>query len=106
MAGSFGYEAEHFSPSRAIGDILFDQLEESDAAVITTPGASCRTQLEDGALEPVPASSSLADTSLNPEGPPTPIELLNHALPTDAADSSLSDIYRQRMGYSVDADWI
>ncbi|WP_135806602.1 FAD-binding and (Fe-S)-binding domain-containing protein [Halorussus marinus] len=47
MAGSFGYEAEHFSMSEAIGEILFEQVEDSDGDVVVAPGASCRTQLGD-----------------------------------------------------------
>ncbi|MFU1779885.1 FAD-binding and (Fe-S)-binding domain-containing protein [Haloarcula japonica] len=47
MAGSFGYEAEHFSMSKAIGSILFDQVEGSRGDTVVAPGASCRTQLED-----------------------------------------------------------
>jgi Fe-S oxidoreductase len=47
MAGSFGYEAEHFSMSKAIGRILFDQVADSDAETVVAPGASCRTQLGD-----------------------------------------------------------
>jgi Fe-S oxidoreductase len=45
MAGSFGYEAEHLSMSRAIGNILFDQVEESWGDQVVAPGASCRSQL-------------------------------------------------------------
>ena len=47
MAGSFGYEAEHYSMSRAIGSILFDQVTDSDGDTVVAPGASCRTQLGD-----------------------------------------------------------
>ena len=47
MAGSFGYEAEHYAMSKAIGRILYDQVEESDGDVVVAPGASCRSQLED-----------------------------------------------------------
>ncbi|WP_420182111.1 FAD-binding and (Fe-S)-binding domain-containing protein [Haloarcula sp. KBTZ06] len=47
MAGSFGYEAEHFSMSKAIGSILFDQIGESRGNTVVAPGASCRTQLDD-----------------------------------------------------------
>ncbi|MFC6823668.1 FAD-binding and (Fe-S)-binding domain-containing protein [Halopelagius fulvigenes] len=81
MAGTFGYEAEHYSLSRSIGDILFDQIADSGAGVVTAPGTSCRTQLGDGGIEPVPADSSLAGTALDREEPPTPAELLAHALP-------------------------
>ena len=48
MAGSFGYEAEHYSMSRAIADILFEQVRDSDGDSVVAPGASCRTQLTDG----------------------------------------------------------
>ncbi|MFW5903825.1 MAG: FAD-binding and (Fe-S)-binding domain-containing protein, partial [Halolamina sp.] len=47
MAGSFGYEAEHLSMSKAIGRILFEQVEASDGETVVAPGASCRTQLGD-----------------------------------------------------------
>ena len=64
MAGSFGYEAEHFSMSQAIGSILFDQVEESEGDRLVAPGASCRTQLGDE----------------YDEKPPTPVEALADAL--------------------------
>jgi FAD/FMN-containing dehydrogenase/Fe-S oxidoreductase len=64
MAGSFGYEAEHFSMSQAIGSILFDQVDASDGDRVVAPGASCRTQLGD-----------------HYDGkPPTPVEALAEAL--------------------------
>ncbi|WP_101297216.1 FAD-binding and (Fe-S)-binding domain-containing protein [Halegenticoccus soli] len=47
MAGSFGYEAEHYDLSQAIGRILFRQVDESRGDVVVAPGASCRTQLGD-----------------------------------------------------------
>jgi FAD/FMN-containing dehydrogenase/Fe-S oxidoreductase len=46
MAGSFGYEAEHYSMSRAIGSILFEQVDGATGAPVA-PGGSCRTQLGD-----------------------------------------------------------
>jgi len=64
MAGSFGYEAEHFSMSKAIGRILFDQVDESPGDRVVAPGASCRTQLDDH----------------YDQKPPTPIETLERAL--------------------------
>jgi Fe-S oxidoreductase len=64
MAGSFGYEAEHFSMSQAIGSILFDQVDASDGDRVVAPGASCRTQLGDH----------------YDEKPPTPVEALAEAL--------------------------
>ncbi|WP_248903896.1 FAD-binding and (Fe-S)-binding domain-containing protein [Halocatena marina] len=47
MAGSFGYEAEHYDISQAIGRILFGQVENSPGEQVTAPGASCRSQLGD-----------------------------------------------------------
>jgi FAD/FMN-containing dehydrogenase/Fe-S oxidoreductase len=64
MAGSFGYEAEHFSMSKAIGRILFDQVADSDGETIVAPGASCRTQLgdrENAESEPPHPIETLAD---------------------------------------------
>jgi FAD/FMN-containing dehydrogenase/Fe-S oxidoreductase len=46
MAGSFGYEAEHYSMSRAVGRLLFDQVDAAEGDPVA-PGASCRTQLGD-----------------------------------------------------------
>ncbi|OYR61639.1 FAD-binding oxidoreductase [Halorubrum ezzemoulense] len=48
MAGSFGYEAEHYSMSQAIGETLFEQVDASDGDALVAPGTSCRTQLEEG----------------------------------------------------------
>jgi Fe-S oxidoreductase len=47
MAGSFGYEAEHYSMSQAIGRLLFDAVDDSPAAEVVAPGTSCRSQLDD-----------------------------------------------------------
>jgi FAD/FMN-containing dehydrogenase/Fe-S oxidoreductase len=47
MAGSFGYEAEHYSMSQAIGEILFEQVAASPGDQVVAPGVSCRTQLGD-----------------------------------------------------------
>ena len=47
MAGSFGYEAEHYDLSQAIGEALFETVAASDAETVVAPGTSCRTQLGD-----------------------------------------------------------
>ncbi len=47
-------------------------------------GTSCRTQLGDRHLKPIPAGSSLVGTNLDGEEPPTPLELL----PTHSRGSS------------------
>jgi len=59
MAGSFGYEAEHFVVSQQIGElVLFPAVRAAAADVlIAAPGTSCRHQIKDGtgrtALHPV-----------------------------------------------------
>jgi len=46
MAGSFGYEAEHYSMSQSIKSVLEAQLADRPTPVVA-PGTSCRTQLAD-----------------------------------------------------------
>ncbi|WP_330630121.1 FAD-binding and (Fe-S)-binding domain-containing protein [Halocatena halophila] len=65
MAGSFGYEAEHYDLSVAIGSILHDQLASRDGSPIA-PGTSCRAQIE----------------HLTDEQPPHPIEIVAALLDT------------------------
>ena len=50
MAGSFGYEAEHYDVSMQIGElVLFPAVREADAeTIIAAPGTSCRHQIADG----------------------------------------------------------
>jgi FAD/FMN-containing dehydrogenase/Fe-S oxidoreductase len=79
MAGSFGYEAEHFSMSQAIADILRGQIARSDGDVVVTPGASCRSQLTDETAEATKLSRTDTQT------PPHPIEALAAALPEKRA---------------------
>ncbi len=59
MAGSFGYEAEHFEISMQIGElVLFPAVRQAAAdTLFAAPGTSCRHQIKDGtgrtALHPV-----------------------------------------------------
>jgi Fe-S oxidoreductase len=59
MAGSFGYEREHFELSMQIGElVLFPAVRgAADDVLIAAPGTSCRHQIKDGtgrtALHPV-----------------------------------------------------
>jgi FAD/FMN-containing dehydrogenase/Fe-S oxidoreductase len=47
MAGSFGYEKEHYDISIAIGRRrLFPAVENNPGAVVVAPGISCRQQVE------------------------------------------------------------
>jgi len=59
MAGSFGYESEHYALSQQIGElVLFPAVRSSSAdSLIAAPGTSCRHQIKDAtgcrALHPV-----------------------------------------------------
>ncbi len=59
MAGSFGYEREHYDLSMKVGGlVLFPAVREaSEETLIAAPGTSCRHQIKDGtgtiALHPV-----------------------------------------------------
>jgi Fe-S oxidoreductase len=50
MAGSFGYEKEHFELSNKIGElILFPEIRNCDEyTIISAPGTSCRHHIKDG----------------------------------------------------------
>lgn len=50
MAGSFGYEKEHYDVSMKIGElVLFPAVRENHSAcTIAAPGTSCRHQIKDG----------------------------------------------------------
>jgi Fe-S oxidoreductase len=59
MAGSFGYEKEHYDVSMQIGElVLFPKVRSSvGGCTVSAPGTSCRHQIKDGtgekALHPV-----------------------------------------------------
>jgi len=59
MAGSFGYEKEHYDLSMKIGElVLFPTVrKQTDDVIIAAPGTSCRHQVKDGtgkkAIHPV-----------------------------------------------------
>lgn len=50
MAGSFGYEAEHYDVSMKIGElVLFPTVrKQPEEVIIAAPGTSCRHQIKDG----------------------------------------------------------
>jgi FAD/FMN-containing dehydrogenase/Fe-S oxidoreductase len=50
MAGSFGYEAEHYDASQAMGELsLFPAIRKADDdAIVVADGTSCRHQIADG----------------------------------------------------------
>ncbi len=51
MAGSFGYEKEHYELSMKIGEmVLFPAIRKASTnCIIAAPGTSCRHQIKDGA---------------------------------------------------------
>ncbi len=50
MAGTFGYEAEHYELSMQIGALrLFPQVKAARAVPLAASGAACRMQIEQGA---------------------------------------------------------
>ena len=59
MAGSFGYEEEHFAISQQIGELVLFPAERSASTetLVAAPGTSCRHQIKDAtgrtALHPV-----------------------------------------------------
>ena len=50
MAGSFGYEKEHYEVSMKVGElILFPEVRKTpEHTIISAPGTSCRQQIKDG----------------------------------------------------------
>ena len=50
MAGSFGYEKEHYELSMKVGElVLFPEIRKSDdKTVVAAPGTSCRHHIKDG----------------------------------------------------------
>ena len=50
LAGNFGFEAEHYEVSQAVGErvVLPAVREASDDTLVLADGYSCRTQIEQG----------------------------------------------------------
>jgi Fe-S oxidoreductase len=70
MAGSFGYEKEHYEISRLVGEQrLFPALRAEPDAVVVAPGFSCRLQIEHftgrKALHPAAVLRSLLSEAAN-----------------------------------------
>jgi Fe-S oxidoreductase len=50
MAGSFGYEAEHYDVSMKMGELaLLPAVRKAPDAMVVADGTSCRHQIADGA---------------------------------------------------------
>jgi Fe-S oxidoreductase len=64
MAGSFGYEAEHYQASQAMGELsLFPAIRKAESGTIfVADGTSCRHQISDGTqAEAIHVARVLAD---------------------------------------------
>ena len=72
MAGSFGFEAEHYELSMRIGGLrLFPAVRaEPEETVIAATGVSCRQQIEHGTGRPARH----------------PLEIIRQALPVPASE--------------------
>ena len=71
MAGSFGYEREHYSISKAVGERkLFPAIrQESPDTAVVAPGFSCRQQIRHfTGAEPVSAMELLEPLLPDPGG--------------------------------------
>ena len=50
MAGSFGYEAEHYDASMQMAELsLLPKVRQNPDAIVVADGTSCRHQIRDGA---------------------------------------------------------
>jgi Fe-S oxidoreductase len=70
MAGSFGFEAEHYDVSMAVGeDRLFPAVRaEPDTTVIAATGVSCRQQIAHGASRRAHHPVELVLAAVQPPG--------------------------------------
>lgn len=55
MAGSLGYEAEHYVLSPTIASDRYDRIDRADPAVVAAPGVSCHLQVREWADAPTRA---------------------------------------------------
>ncbi len=65
MAGSFGYEKEHYDVSMKIGElVLFPAVRELEDGIVIASGTSCRHQIKDGTEEKSWHPAELLSTQL------------------------------------------
>ncbi|MFA7234461.1 MAG: FAD-linked oxidase C-terminal domain-containing protein [Terrimicrobiaceae bacterium] len=74
MAGSFGYEAEHYDVSMKVGElVLFPAVRKaSENSLIAAPGTSCRHQIHDGTGRKALHPSEILRAAVNGAGPTVP----------------------------------
>jgi FAD/FMN-containing dehydrogenase/Fe-S oxidoreductase len=71
MAGSFGYEREHYDISQTIGNLkLFPAIDEKpEKAVVVAPGFSCRHQIKHFTGVEAMSSATLLRSLISHDGP-------------------------------------
>jgi FAD/FMN-containing dehydrogenase/Fe-S oxidoreductase len=66
MAGSFGYEAEHYAISMKMGELtLLPAVRNASDAVVVADGTSCRQQIADGAAREAWHVARVLDAALS-----------------------------------------
>ncbi len=72
MAGSFGYEKEHYELSMKIGEmVLFPEVRKVESnTIIAAPGTSCRHHIFDGTGKKAKHPVEIMYEALNPTGHP------------------------------------
>jgi Fe-S oxidoreductase len=69
MAGSFGYEAEHYEISMRMGELsLLPEVRKAGDALIVADGTSCRQQIEHGAGREAWHVARVLEAALNGAG--------------------------------------
>ena len=70
MAGSFGYEAEHYEISMRMGELsLLPEVRKAGDALIVADGTSCRQQIEHGAGREAWHVARVLEAALSGAGP-------------------------------------
>ena len=71
MAGSFGYEREHWEASMAMAELaLLPAVRQRPDAIVVADGTSCRHQIRDGAGRDAIHVARLLDRLLATKRPP------------------------------------
>jgi Fe-S oxidoreductase len=66
MAGTFGYESEHYELSQQVASLrLFPQLQEAAGTPVAATGAACRMQIAQGTGANVQHPIVLAERTLH-----------------------------------------
>ena len=76
MAGSFGHETEHYEVSMQMAELsLLPAVRKAAMAIVVADGASCRTQIADGAGREALHCARVLDRQLGAAGPARDVPL-------------------------------